>query len=156
MQLPFVATTAVPPNISFRQATMADGKQLHSVCYAGQSVARFGALFQQWQRWQANGRCVWLVAETAVGIVGNGQLLIYPHGAELANLFVIDTYRSRGIGTAMVGILTAVAQQRGLTNIEISVSQDNTRAFSLYQRLGFVAERRFTWQGAEAIVLRSP
>ncbi len=93
--------------------------------------------------WQRNGRCYWLVVcHEAEQIVGSGQLVIYPHGSELANLFVVPARRDEGIGTALIDVLTAIACHLNLTSLEIGVSVNNGRALHLYQRLGFTIDRQ--------------
>lgn len=138
----FTPPTAVPPHIGFRLAQEVDRRPLHVACYAEQTAFQFRDLFNHGLRFQAQGRCFWLVITAHDRIIGNGQLVIYPGGAECANLFVVPEYRGQGIGTALVGVLTALAGHQQVTGLEIGVTTDNPRALALYQRLGFQEERR--------------
>jgi RimJ/RimL family protein N-acetyltransferase len=55
-------------------------------------------------------------------------------------LGVIEPYRGRGIGPALLEATLAVAKAYGLTRIELTVRVDNERAKRLYERFGFVVE----------------
>jgi ribosomal protein S18 acetylase RimI-like enzyme len=131
-----------------------DLRPLHAACYADKSFAQFRAHFEKVLSWQANGRCCWLVAsDTAGQIVGSGQLVLYPHGNELANLVVVPARQNEGVGTAMIEVLTAVARHLNLTSLEIGVAVDNGRALRLYQRLGFTIDRRLNLPGQEPALI---
>ena len=53
---------------------------------------------------------------------------------------VIDGYRGRGVGRALMKTALAEAKQKGLTRIELTVRENNIRAINLYKDLGFVTE----------------
>jgi ribosomal protein S18 acetylase RimI-like enzyme len=53
---------------------------------------------------------------------------------------VIDAYRGRGIGHALMDATVHAAWERGLTRIELTVRVDNERAKRLYEAFGFVVE----------------
>ncbi|MFE5540553.1 GNAT family N-acetyltransferase [Streptomyces sp. NPDC056519] len=55
----------------------------------------------------------------------------------MANLSVLPEYRSRGYGTLMAREAERCARAAGLSRIQADVSCSNTRAWALYQRLGF-------------------
>ena len=138
----FKPATAVSPHISFRLAQEADRRRLHNTCYPDHTALQFRDLFNHLLRRQEQGRCFWIIITTHQQIIGNGQLIIYPSSAECANLFVVPDYRGQGIGTALIGVLTAVARHHHITHLEIGVTTDNIRALTLYQRLGFEEDRR--------------
>lgn len=153
-------SSPVPANLCLRLVEAQDLRPIHSACYPQEPFHRFQALFRRLFLWQENGRCYWVVATAATSdqsttqIVGSGQLVIYPHGAELANLSVVPAYRNQGIGTAIITVLTAIARYIGLTGVEIGVKLDNQRALALYRRLGFVIDRhRRLLDGKPAIIL---
>lgn len=50
---------------------------------------------------------------------------------------VVDEWRGRGVGTAMLTTLLGHADEHGLERVSLSVEPDNP-ALRLYQRLGFV------------------
>jgi ribosomal-protein-alanine N-acetyltransferase len=137
----FVLQTAVSPTLSFRLIQPSDLQPLHQACFAERPLLPFRRHFQQMLRRQETGRGFCLVADNQGELVGSGQLTIYPNGAELANLAVVPAWRGQGVGTAVVAVLTAVADHLQLTFLELGVQNDNPRAQALYQRLGFVPDR---------------
>lgn len=156
----FVPPQPTLPMLRFRLAERHDLQPLHSACYPQQSFHEFRALFQRLLRRQETGRSYWVMAinevldQPAGQIVGSGQLVIYPHSAELTNLVVTTSYRNQGIGTALIAVLLAVARDIDLVGVEIGVESDNQRALALYQRLGFRPERRLQLpNGVTAIIL---
>lgn len=145
--------------LSFRLAEWDDQHALHSLCYPERPFPEFRALFQRLLQWQDQGRAYWVVANRATAgqsseqIVGSGQLVLYPHGAELANLVVAGSYRSQGIGTALIAVLLAIARDVGLAGVEMGVESDNQRALALYRRLGFEPERRRQLPDGRAVII---
>lgn len=55
----------------------------------------------------------------------------------LVHLGVAPEKRSQGVGTQLVEHLLEIAQQSGTAKAELDVSVENSRAQSLYERLGF-------------------
>ena len=53
---------------------------------------------------------------------------------------VIEPYRGRGIGKALVGATLNAARAKGLTRVELTVRVSNERAKKLYEAFGFVVE----------------
>lgn len=137
----FVPQTAVSPHISFRLLQPDDLHALHQACFPERPLPTFRRNFAQLLRRHEAGRGFCLIAQTQSGLVGSGQMILYPNGAELANLIVVPAWRSQGIGTGIIGVLTAVAHHLHLTCLEIGVQNDNPRAQALYERLGFTPDR---------------
>ncbi len=143
-----------PNDIRFRLALAADFQALHDACYPEKSRLKFRSHFTHLLDWQENGRCYWLIGtDKTKQIIASGQLVLYPHGAELANLSVIPDRRNEGIGAALIEILTAVARHINLPGLEIGVAASNGRALALYQRLGFTEDRRLQFPNAEPAVI---
>ena len=139
----FSPPKGTPSDLMFRIVAKDDLRPLHTTCYPDKPFPRFHAHFEKLLEWQANDRCCWLVVCVETGqIVGSGQLVLYPHGNELANLVVVPARRNEGIGTAMIAVLTAVARHLDLASLEIGVAASNGRALALYERLGFTIDRR--------------
>jgi RimJ/RimL family protein N-acetyltransferase len=139
----FTPPQGFPPDLNFRIVNGSDLRPLHTTCYSDKPLSQFRAHFEKMLGWQAKGRCCWLVASDEAGqIVGSGQLILYPHGNELANLIVVPVRRNEGIGTAMIAVLTAVARHLNLSSLEIGVSVNNGSALRLYQRQGFIIDRQ--------------
>jgi len=68
---------------------------------------------------------------------GYGQLTIWPHAAEISDLYVPEAHRCKGIGTTMIQYLTRCAREMNAPAVEIGVALSNPLALSLYRRIGF-------------------
>lgn len=154
------------PGVVFRLAQQGDLSSLQANCYPETDPRQFEEHFSFLLKWQANGRCYIVVAETIpqtesdVGtagkiIIGSGQLIRLIDKAEIAELAVNLNYRNRGIGSAIIHILTGIAGEKGLDMVEIGVTIDNREALKLYRRLGFSQERRVELPGPQEAILLS-
>lgn len=61
-----------------------------------------------------------------------------PDAPEIFRLEVIREYQSRGVGTRLIEALSEAAQEKGFDAVSLGVAHDNPRAYTLYQRLGFL------------------
>jgi ribosomal protein S18 acetylase RimI-like enzyme len=150
--------------LHFRLAQREDMAELRRHCYPERPLRQFQEQFSRAMQQQMNGRCYYVVAEqTLTGtegagppapIIAGGQVVIYPHVAELADLAVTAVYRNQGIGTNLIAILTRIAGYAGQTNLEICVLAGNTGALALYERLGFQEDRRLQFPAdSEAVII---
>ncbi|MFZ0548093.1 MAG: GNAT family N-acetyltransferase [Candidatus Promineifilaceae bacterium] len=173
------------PGVSFRLAVIGDLPTLHENCYPETNWRQFRDHFEYLLKWQHNGRCCILIAETIfpqkatsheltqidtngfIGnggmaeesmpsmIIGGGQVFFRTEMAEIAELSVHFDYRNRGIGTAIIHILSQIALDRKISILEIGVAVENQAALRLYRRLGFAWDRYLRLPDAqEAIILR--
>jgi [ribosomal protein S18]-alanine N-acetyltransferase len=55
---------------------------------------------------------------------------------------VHQSYRCRGIGTSLLGIVLDELRRKNVREIHLTVAPDNSAAIHLYSRLGFVTEQR--------------
>jgi RimJ/RimL family protein N-acetyltransferase len=55
---------------------------------------------------------------------------------------IVEGYREKGLGRALIQAALARARKAGLTRVELTVRQDNRRAIALYRKLGFALEGR--------------
>lgn len=53
---------------------------------------------------------------------------------------IVDGYRGKGVGRALLEAALARARRVGLTRVELTVRADNRRAIALYRKFGFVRE----------------
>ena len=63
--------------------------------------------------------------------------LMWPSCAEISDMVVVETYRGRGLGTALIQALVRQALKLGADEAEIGAALNNPRAAALYRRLGF-------------------
>lgn len=64
---------------------------------------------------------------------------VFRHSGVLG-LGVVKGYRGQGIGKALLRATLDRARAIGLTRVELTVRQHNTRAFELYRAMGFTVE----------------
>ncbi len=55
----------------------------------------------------------------------------------VVGISLVSQYWGKGIGTAVLRALIALAEEAGYEQIELDVVDNNTRAIALYERLGF-------------------
>jgi ribosomal protein S18 acetylase RimI-like enzyme len=148
---------SLPPGITFRLAEQGDARGLFDCCYPQEPLAEVRHRFHRSVERQAAGYCYHLLAVASNGngsaVLGTGRLLLYPQGAEIADLIVTPAARNQGIGTTLIAILTAIARYLDVGYLEIGVVQTNSRARSLYERLGFREERRIRLPSDEPAVI---
>jgi len=144
---------AAPADLRFRLVGQDDYDVLYAMSYAHKGAGKFWHHFEQLLEWQENGRAAWLIAERNNRVIGSGELIIYPHGAELANLFIVPQHRGRGVGTALIIVLSRIARHMEQAGLEIGVAEDNVRAAALYRRLGFVDDRKIKLITGETAVI---
>jgi GNAT superfamily N-acetyltransferase len=109
----------------------------------GLSEAEFEAAFTQWWGSRETSHVAY-IAEHAGEAFGMAWLAVFdrmPQPRQLDRLagnvqsvFVLEEYRNRGTGRALVDAVIAEAKSRGLGYLIVHPS---VRAFALYKRLGF-------------------
>lgn len=125
-----------------RPADLTDALALQNDCLHHASLDRVRLLLQNVQRNARHNRGLGLVVEDAAGhLIGFGQLTLWARTAEISDLIVSETWRSQGIGSALITRLMEAARSRAKNRIEIGVALRNTRALALYRRLGFQEDR---------------
>lgn len=96
---------------------------------------------------QRRGECTYLVAWDGDAPLGHGEVKwdgcnaeevrsAYPNCPEINGLLVYQL-RGRGIGTALIRAAEDLARSRGCELIGIGADDDNLRARTLYERLGY-------------------
>jgi predicted GNAT family N-acyltransferase len=79
--------------------------------------------------------CRHVIAEDAHGsAIGTGRLL--PDG-HIGRMAVLHSFRGRGVGSALLGELIAIAAARGLREVVLNAQ---VQALPFYEKHGFVAE----------------
>ena len=67
------------------------------------------------------------------------QLTQNQHSAYLV-LGVLEDYQGQGIATKLFNRVFEWAKEVEITRLELTVIKDNTKAFNLYRKMGFVLE----------------
>ena len=124
-------------SVSVRPLLIEDAPPLQSTCWPALSaeavyerVARALGLARRGKVWP-------LVGLYSEKVVGFGQLARYSNIVEISDLVVGHGWQSQGVGTAIIQHLLDMAREAGFGRVEVGVAEANTRAYSLYQRLGF-------------------
>jgi ribosomal-protein-alanine N-acetyltransferase len=77
--------------------------------------------------------------------------LLY-ESAEIIDIFVIDEYRNKGIGKALIN---KMLENKQIEKVTLEVKKDNKNAIMLYNSLGFkpVSIRKGYYNGIDAILM---
>lgn len=60
-----------------------------------------------------------------------------PLMAEIDNMFVMDHFRQKGIGTLLMDIFLSEVQKRGVRRVKVTALHDNGHAHEFYKKQGF-------------------
>ena len=69
--------------------------------------------------------------------MGYGQIILSNGLYTIVNLGILDTYRQQGYGELLVKYLVGFCYNNSINNIYIRVEKKNTKALSLYNKIGF-------------------
>ena len=74
---------------------------------------------------------------------------------EIANIYVLDSYRRRGIGSILIENVIKKGNQNHIINITLEVKIDNYSAIGLYEKYNFkkVAIRKKYYKGIDGILM---
>ncbi len=128
-------------NYQLRPASPRDAADLQTACWPDWPIATIRELLLRADGIAHRGRGIGVVADSQCGILGYGQLTIWPRTAEISDLIVTPACRGQGIGTAIINHLVDQVRARRMAQVEIGVALGNVRALALYQRLGFAQDR---------------
>lgn len=105
------------------------------------SFTTFGLSKRQLQYHQQRDSSIFLVAEQAEQVVGDGVALIRQHkngfSGRIYSLVVRDDCRGQRIGGKILSALLAELASRGVTRVYLEVEETNAAARRLYERAGF-------------------
>ena len=88
------------------------------------------------------------VNERIVGVAYAATILSAEHSglvAWLEEVYVATSYRSRGIGSALLDAVLERAHEAGVVAVDLEVDASHNRAESLYRRMGFRPLNRSRW-----------
>ncbi len=129
-------------HLTIRTAVPTDAAPLHRTCWPELTVEFVELRLKDMLRRNARGLAWGAVVEIDDEPVAYGQLDRWSERGEICNLVVSEDYRGHGIGTALIDHFTDIAAGNGIRLLEIGAAVSNPRALELYQRLGFVEDRR--------------
>ena len=105
-----------------------------------------------------------ILSETAVFLVAetDGEFCGYVSGAiaadecETSNVAVVERYRRRGIGRALLSAFIGELTKRGVKSVFLLVRDDNAAAVGLYGKCGFnaVGRRKGYYKGRDALIMQ--
>lgn len=105
------------------------------------SFTAFGLSKRQLQYHQQRDSSIFLVAEQAEQVVGDGVALIRQHknglSGRIYSLVVRDDCRGQRIGGKILAALLTELTTRGVTRVYLEVEESNAAARRLYERAGF-------------------
>ncbi len=85
---------------------------------------------------------------TLIGLILCSQ--VRPDVGHITQVCVLPEYRSSGLGEALLAAATSNLRNRNFRHISLTVTEANSRAIALYQRIGFTSSRvfdAFVWEG---------
>jgi mycothiol synthase len=104
----------------------------------------YGEWLEQWFASASFDPTLWFVALEGDEIVGALQGQVTDGRGLVSSLAVLDAWRRRGIGEALLRATFATFRERGLTTVVLNVDRDNTTgATRLYERAGMRLRRRW-------------
>jgi ribosomal protein S18 acetylase RimI-like enzyme len=116
---------------------LSDADRLQTSCWPDRAFQGVYRLVQRAVRHAEEQRGLGLVVAEGSEVRGYGQFVIWPTCAEVSDVVVVEGYRGRGYGTALIQTLVRAAVRMGVEDVEIGAAFSNPRAVALYRRLGF-------------------
>jgi len=124
-----------------RAARLDDAWDLRRTCWPDRPLEHVLTLLERSEALRGARRGLGAVAACEGAPCAFGMLTLWRGGAEISDVCVAASRRSRGIGSELIGYLTDAARALGVERLEIGVALANPRALALYQRLGFHDDR---------------
>lgn len=69
--------------------------------------------------------------------IGYGQIIFNDNMPTIVNIGILEAYRSKGYGKALMQHLLTILSEQGINKVELKVSAENAKALKLYKSLGF-------------------
>lgn len=96
--------------------------------------------------------CTYSVDNNVVGFIQYQD--IYDR-YELDNIYVLESYRNKGIASILLDYMIDEGKKKKITNITLEVRKDNIKAINLYKKYGFIekALRHNYYNDCDAILM---
>jgi mycothiol synthase len=138
-----------PEGVSLRAATPGqDDRQIHQFIQA--AFHRPGRTPQPFEAWQASmmrsdifDPDLWFLAFAEEEIVGACLCFAYSDEGWVRQLGVAETWRRRGLGTALLRHAFGEFKKRGYDKVGLGVAGDNTTAYAFYEKVGMKRLRQY-------------
>ena len=91
--------------------------------------------FDEMQEYYINDLCIFIMVNNKE--IGYGQVVINRGTYSIVNLGILEGYRGKGYGRALVNKLIEMAKSRGINELYIRVEDTNINAKKLYESSGF-------------------
>lgn len=145
------------PNLIIRPVRLLDCEVLQRRCWPQRLLRDVHQLILRAQEntRQSRGGGVVVIPPGEPLPVAYGQLTLWRHLSEISDLIVAEAWQGRGIGTAMIQHMVALAARTRLPIVEIGAAENNPGALRLYRRLGFQEARRLELdlgQGPQTVI----
>lgn len=105
----------------------------------------------------ARERSVFLVAKKKRDVIGYGCAWVVYDEGHILKIAVDPAFRNKGIGRALMEVLTENLQKRGVQDLWLEVRDQNEVARSFYRSLGFeevgVRSRYYSDTGEDAVLM---
>lgn len=105
----------------------------HQVDYMLRKFQSVDAMIEQIQ----NGSSYFLILDKNLPVGYMGVELL-PETLFLSKFYVIEPARGKGYGKMMIAYLEALAKEKGLNTISLTVNKYNTGSIKMYEKVGFV------------------
>lgn len=139
---------SILPTAAFRRATPADLDAVRTL-WPHLTLQEAHQRLSQRHRWIALG--AWDGAWVA-----GGELVRCGRIVEIANVIVLPDWRRRGLGTALIDHLCAVARRLRVRRVQLTVDRANPAAVRLYTRAGFAAVGTLETLSSALLVMEKP
>lgn len=95
---------------------------------------------------------IFIAQDDATGVIGmvSAQLVISTAvgapSAWIEDMVVLEAFRGRGVGKALLARATEWAKSRGAKRVQLMADADNAPALYFYKQLGWEPTRLFAWK----------
>jgi ribosomal protein S18 acetylase RimI-like enzyme len=137
-----------PAGVTVRSAVPEqDGRAIHQLIErAFARPGRTATTFEEWQDFMMRGNILdsdlWFLAIAGERIVGACLCFAYPTEGWVRQLAVVESWRRKGIGTALLRHAFGVFHKRGYDRAGLAVESENPGAYAFYQHVGMQPVRQ--------------
>jgi GNAT superfamily N-acetyltransferase len=75
--------------------------------------------------------------------IGYGQVILDDNSPTIVNFGILSEFRFRGYGQLLLTYLINLLHRNGYKAVKLKVNPDNTKAYGLYLKMGFIKKREY-------------